>query len=66
MIKLREGGKNFIVINEEVTKEKKGGKEKIKEKRENGKGKYKENGKGRGRKAENIYIPFRSGLKMYL
>lgn len=41
VIKLREGGKNFIVINEEVTKEKKGGKEKIKEKRENGKGKGK-------------------------
>jgi hypothetical protein len=50
VIKLREGGKNFIVINEEVAKEKKGRKEKIKEKGENEKGKYKGNGKGKGKK----------------
>lgn len=50
VIKLREGGKNFIVINEEVAKEKKSGKEKIKEKGENGKEKHKGNGKGKGKK----------------
>lgn len=51
VIKLREGGKNFIVINEEVVKEKKGRKEKVKEKGENGKEKYKGNGKGKGKKS---------------
>jgi hypothetical protein len=46
VIKLREGGKNFIVVNQEVVKEKKAGKEKTKEK---GKGKE-ERGKGKGKK----------------
>lgn len=50
VIKLREGGKNFIVINKEIAKEKKGKKEKIKEKEENGKEKYKGNGKGKNKK----------------
>jgi len=47
VIKLREGGKNFVVINHEVEKEKKAGKEKVKEK---GEGK-KEKDKGRGKKS---------------
>lgn len=61
VMKLREGGKNFVAINDEVVKEKKGGKEKAKEKGEGGKGeggkgktkgmeKGNGNGKGKGKK----------------
>lgn len=46
VIRLREGGKNFIVINKEVEKEKKAGKEKVKEKEEG----RKEKTKGKGKK----------------
>lgn len=46
VIRLREGGKNFIVINHEVEKEKKAGKEKVKEKGEG----RKEKPKGKGKK----------------
>jgi hypothetical protein len=58
VMKLREGGKNFVAINDEVIKEKKGGKEKVKEKGESGKrgdgkeknkGKEKGNGNGKGK-----------------
>ena len=44
--KLREGDKNFIVINQEVEKDKKAGKEKVKEKGEG----RKEKPKGKGKK----------------
>ncbi len=61
VMKLREKGKNFVAINGEVIKEKKGGKEKVREKgksgkrgerKEKNKGKEKGNGneKGRGKK----------------
>jgi hypothetical protein len=45
VMKLREGGKNFIVINHEFEKEKKAGKEKVKEKGEGRKDKSKGKGK---------------------
>ncbi len=59
VMKLRKGGKNFVVINDEVIKGKKGGKEKgASGKREDGKEKPKgkekrngnDNGKGKGKK----------------
>ncbi|MDH5202582.1 MAG: hypothetical protein OEW69_04925 [Nitrospirota bacterium] len=55
VIKLREEGKNFIVINEEVKKGKKGDKEKIKSKGEGKeekgeKGGKEDKGKGKGKK----------------
>jgi len=46
VMKLREGDKNFIVINQEVEKDKKAGKEKVKEKGEG----RKDNSKGKGKK----------------
>src|SRR3972149_3388027 len=46
VIKLRGGGKNFIVINHEVEKDKKAGKEKVREKGEV----KKEKSKGKGKK----------------
>src|SRR4030042_32287 len=47
VMKLREGGKNFVAINDEVVKEKKGGKEKGEgRKNDIGKEKNKEKGKG--------------------
>jgi hypothetical protein len=58
VMKLREGKKNFVAINDEVIKEKKGGKEKVKEKgesakkgdgNEKNKGKEKGNGNGNGK-----------------
>jgi hypothetical protein len=56
VMKMREGGKNFVTINEEVVKEKKAGKERVKEKGESGKredgkekNKGKENGNGNGK-----------------
>jgi hypothetical protein len=50
VMKMREGGRNFIMINDAIAKEKKGKKEKTGEKREKGKEKYKGNGKGKGKK----------------
>ena len=52
-MKLREGGKSFVAINDEVVKEKKGGKEKGEgRKNDTGKEKNKEKGKGNNGKGK--------------